>query len=165
MAKSFASGTVMRLRPLAALAALSIALSAPLAIAQEAPPSTPAGDANLFVFRAYAEPTLWPTTVKIDGRAVASLSERSFTAVRLDTGSHKLKLSWPLLAAQQSAETQVTIEPGKRYYLMVLGQAGLDHVENNIIYVRSGSNLADVPADKAPAMIEACCAFKAPRQP
>lgn len=158
----------MPFRVLALLIAL-IGSSAAPAFAQEvqAPATSaaaPAADANVFLIRAYAEPTLWSSTVKIDGRPVASLGQGAYTAVRLAPGAHRLKLNWPLLAAQANAEVSVLIEPEKTYYFLVLGQAGPSRADqDDVTYIRSGSGFAALPAYRGPSMIEACCKFQPPR--
>jgi hypothetical protein len=129
------------------------------------PVDAPAGSENVFIFRAYAEPTLWTTTLKIDGRNVAPLKQNSFTAVPVEAGPHKFKLAWPLLSAQSNAELQIDIEPGKTYYFAVIGAAGLDHVEGNIIYVRDGSGFVAIEPERGAPAIQACCTFTAPAKP
>ncbi|KSB90223.1 hypothetical protein AS593_20220 [Caulobacter vibrioides] len=155
--------TIRAIALLVALAALPATTARSQDKAHTAPASQPAADANVFLIRAYAEPTLFPATVKIDGRAVASLSQRDFTAVKLEAGAHRLKLGWPLLATQSNAEVSILIEPEKTYYFLVLGQAGPGRAETDITYIRSGSGFAALPAYHGPAMIEACCVFKPPR--
>lgn len=158
----------MPFRVLALLIAL-IGSSAAPAFAQEVPAPTtsataPAADANVFLIRAYAEPTLWSSTVKIDGRPVASLGQGAYTAVKLKPGAHRMKLSWPLLAAQSNAEVSVLIEPEKTYYFLVLGQAGPRRADqDDISYIRSGSGFAALPAYRGPSVVEACCKFQPPR--
>jgi len=133
---------------------------APAQISAQA--AAPTGSENVFIFRAYAEPTLWSTTLKIDGRNVATLKQNSFTAIQVAAGAHKLKLGWPLLSAQNNAELQVDIEPDKTYYFAIIGAAGIDHVEGNIIYVRDGSGFVPVEPEKGAPAIQACCTFTAP---
>ena len=93
---------------IALLAALGL-LSATLGHAQVSSPSSsaPVGNENVFFLRAYAEPTLWSTTVKVDGRNIVTLKEKTFTALQLEPGPHKLKLAWPLLSAQSNADLQI----------------------------------------------------------
>ncbi|TCS11995.1 hypothetical protein [Caulobacter sp. BK020] len=145
-----------------ALGVIAILAASPAPAQVSAQAAAPTGSENVFVFRAYAEPTLWSTTLKVDGRNVATLKQNSFTAVRLAAGVHKFKLGWPLLSAQSNAELQINIEPDKTYYLAVIGEAGIDHVEGNIIYVRDGSGFVPVEPEKGATSIQACCTFTTP---
>jgi hypothetical protein len=150
------------LAPLGLLTALAVS---PVQAQVSTPGDTPVGSENVFVFRAYAEPTLWATTLKVDGRNIASLKQGGFTALQVEPGSHKFKLAWSLLSGQSNADIQIDIEPGKIYYFAVAGAAGLDHVEGNIIYMRDGSGLVPVEPEKGAPAIQACCTFTAPAKP
>ncbi len=147
---------------LASLGLLAVLTASPTQAEVSDLVTAPTGVENVFIFRAYAEPTLWSTTLKIDGRNVAALKQNSFTAVQVAVGAHKFKLAWPLLSAQSNAELQIDIETGKTYYFAVIGAAGLDHVEGNIIYVRDGSGFVPVEPEKAQPAIQACCRFITP---
>jgi len=83
-------------------------------------PSPPA-DANVYIYREHAEPTVWSPTVKIDGVKLVALGNKSFTAAHVALGVHQVTLTWPLLSGQKAAEMDLNVEADKTYYLEVTG--------------------------------------------
>jgi hypothetical protein len=147
-----------------ALASLSMALAAPAAGAPAparapapaaVPTPVPPADANLFVYRDHAEPLLFALTVKIDGRKVATLSQKQFTAVHLPPGRHSVKVSWPFLTRQPSVEAQVTIpDDGSPLYLEVSGASRWLPGEKIVSAIRAWR------PDLGAARLSACCHYK-----
>jgi hypothetical protein len=131
--------------------ALLLAVAAP-ALAQDSAPA----DANLFVYRDYAEPTVWAPTVKIDGRKLVAIGQNQYTAVRLTPGEHRIQLAWPFISGQTGKEGTITIEEGQTLYLEVVGTSQFDG-----IYFYTGSGMAR--REDASAAIAECCKFKPPK--
>ena len=144
-------------------------IAASAGAAQEEPRSAgtataPAAGANVYIFRDYAEPKAWAPTVKIDGRKIASIGMDRYTALRLEPGEHHIKMSWPLLSAQRSAEGRFTVRRGQTYYFEITGTARLAGAGSTPGYMTFlvGSGLVPRGAE-ARAMIAECCTFKPPR--
>jgi hypothetical protein len=130
------------------------AADAPPAAAAAAPPA----DANLFVFRDHAEPLVFTPAVKVDGRKVAGLAQKQFTAVHVAPGNHLVEVSWPFLSRQGSVETYFTVvDGGPPHYFEIKGtsRTGLG------MRLEMRSELAEWKPDTGAERLRACCHFKA----
>ncbi len=117
-------------------------------------------DGMIFVYRAYAQPTAWAPAVKLDGKKMIGISNRSYTAFKVKPGDHLVTLSWPLIAAQGGAKMEVTVEKGKAHFIEVTGVS--QYVPG--VYIRTGSGIALVQPEHAVPAIKKCCTYKAPKQ-
>lgn len=137
-------------------------LAAAPVLAQDAPAPAAgeATDANLYVFRDYAEPTAWKPTVRIDGKKVAAIGQNEFTAVRIAPGPHRVTLGWPFLSGQSDAEVGIVVEPGRTLYLEIGGHVRYAGGYPDMRFVK-GSGFG-MRADGARA-IAACCKFRKPQ--
>ncbi len=144
-----------------AAAGLAIALALTTATAQAASPKAPAGDANLFVYRAHTDFS-WAATVKVDGAKLASLGNGAYTATHLAPGEHSLTLGWPMMSGFRSIDTPLTVEPGKTYYFEV---RGLDqrYMTGLMVGARIAASLAPVEDTAGPGTVAQCCAFQPPK--
>ena len=124
----------------------------------ETQPAEPYPDANLYIFREHAEPTAWAPTVKIDGKKIVALGNKSYTAIHLAPGQYKITLNWPLMATQRSAGANVEIKEGSKTYLEVTGTS-----RYNGYYMWLGSGIGQAKPELAQATIATCCKFKAPK--
>jgi hypothetical protein len=147
---------------------IAISLGIGLLIAAAPPASVPAiepvvevagEDGLIFIYRAYAQPTAWAPAVRVDGRKIVGISNRSYTAVRVTPGDHIVTLKWPLIAAQGGAKMEVTVEKGKAHFVEVTGVS--QYVPG--VYMRTGSGIALVQPEYAVAAIKKCCKFQAPK--
>lgn len=116
-------------------------------------------NANFFVYREYAEPTVWSPTIKIDGRKLAALGNRRFTATHLEPGTYSVKLVWPLLSGQRGKEIEVTIKEGETRYFEIVGISQVSGVGFQVIYFTVGSGIAEIEPEFAKAAIQQCCKF------
>ena len=91
--------------------ALALALAAPSP--GTADDAAPPADANLFVYREAVAPMLFKAGVEVDGRAIAELPNRGYTAVHLAPGLHSVVLRWPKLAMQAGDAIPVRITEGR----------------------------------------------------
>ena len=159
---------------LAATALLSsgnaLAQVAPAPAAPEPPTpeaSAPSTVANVTFLRDYAEPTLWPSTIQIDGKKVVSLDQHSFTTLEIAPGPHKIQLKWSALSGQKGKEFEMEIEPSRQYVFEIKGisQSRIVSVGYGSITSRdlidSGLDLLEPAAGSAKA--QACCKFKSPK--
>ena len=145
----------MLLISILAAAAAAPSAAGPSAAAAIEPPA----DANLFVYRDHAEPLLFTPTVKVDGRKVAGLGQKQFTALRLPPGDHVVEVNWPIFARQLPAMAQVKIvEGGAPHYLEIMATSRYAFGRAEI-----SSGLDDQSADLGAARLRACCHFKPPR--
>jgi hypothetical protein len=136
--------------------ALLLAVAAPALSKDE--PAVPPADANLFVYRGYAEPTVWAPTIKIDGKKLVAVGQNQYTAVHLAPGEYQIQLAWPFISGQQGKKGTITITEGETLYLEVVGvsqvaSAGFGYTEYLL-----GSGLTE--HEDASAAIAACCKFK-----
>jgi hypothetical protein len=146
-------------------AVLAALLIGPAQAMQPDAADRPAADANVYIVRENAEPTLWGSSVRIDGLAVASLGQRSYTAVRVAPGTHGFRLSWPIIAGQSGDEFDLEIEAGQTYYLAVLGVSRVTGGGYHVIYYRLGSSMARLKSDEGQRLVASCCRYRRPRVP
>lgn len=116
-------------------------------------------NANFIIYREYAEPTVWSPTIKIDGKKLAALGNRRYTATHLEPGTYSIKLVWPLLSGQRGKEIEVTIKEGETRYFEIVGISQVSGVGYQVIYFTVGSGIAEIEPAFAKAAIEQCCKF------
>ena len=141
------------------IAAAAVLLAASPALSQDA---GPAPDANLFIYRDYAEPTIWAPTVKIDGKKVVALGQNQYTAIRLAPGEHRISLAWPLLSGQSGKAGKIIVAEGKPMYLELVGTSRVSGFNSNGYTFLMGSGL-ELRGDSAADAIAKCCKFKPPK--
>ncbi len=147
--------TILPLVPLAFLAASPPAATPVI----EPTVAIDSEDGIIFVYRAYAQPTAWAPAVKLDGRKMIGISNRSYTAFKAKPGDHVITLSWPIIAAQGGAKMEVTVEKGKASFIEVTGVS--QYVPG--VYIRTGSGIALVEPEHAVPAIKKCCMYKPPK--
>jgi len=121
----------------------------------------PAADANLFVYRDYAEPTAWAPTLKIDGRKLVAIGQNQYTAVHLAPGEYEIQLSWPFLSGQSGKKGSIRIVEGETLYLEVVGTSQYAGGGPGYMEFLIGSGLT--PREDASDAIASCCRFKPPK--
>ncbi len=148
------------MRMFAMTALTAVALSAGAAAGEALGPSE---NANLIIYRDYAQPTAFAATVKVDGRKVAALTNRRYTALRVAPGPHTVTLHWPFVSGQSGAKLDVTVAEGQRHYLAVTGISQFAGISFGTMHFNTGSGLAEVKAEIAEGAVTACCVFKGVR--
>ena len=123
-----------------------------------APLIAPGSDANLFIFRDHAEPTLFSPTVKVDDRKVISIGEDRFTATRIAPGAHRISMAWPFLAKQPRVSGEFTLVEGQPIYFEVKGRSRYE-----VFAFRMETSLLQLPAEQGATRIRACCRFIPPK--
>jgi hypothetical protein len=118
-------------------------------------------NANLFIYRAYAQPTAWGTSVKVDGKSIISLPNRSYTAISVPPGSHIIKLSWPFLSGQSNSSMTLDVKAAERYYVEVTGISQYAGGGPGAMYFNMGSGIAQAKPEHALELLKTCCKFKA----
>ena len=111
--------------------------------------------ANVIIFRQYAEPTAWVTTIKIDGKKLGSLGNGKWTAISLEPGAYEIKTSWSLLSGQRGGKYKLKVEEGKTHFLEIVGRSRYDGM-----YYSMGSGIGELPRDNGFSRVGACCEFK-----
>ena len=120
------------------------------------------GDANLVIFRVHAEPTVWSSAVKIDGKKMISIGQKKYTAIHLDPGQHHVTLSWPLLAAQRSAAIDLDLSDGNVHYLEITGIIRLLGAgPGPYLRWQEGSSIQEIEPGAGSKAVTECCTFKA----
>lgn len=149
------------MRPIILVASLLLMSSPTFAINQEPAEVTVdiPENANFIIYREYAEPTVWSPTIKIDGRKLAALGNRRYTATHLEPGTYSVKLVWPLLSGQRGKEIEVTIKEGETRYFEIVGISQVSGVGYQVIYFTVGSGIAEIEPAFAKAAIQQCCKF------
>lgn len=120
------------------------------------------GHAVLYVFREYAEPTMWGSTVHIDDKEVTTLNQGGFTWVYAKPGNRKIKAVWAGMSGQRDSFVSFDIAEGKTYYVDLTGISQMAGVTVGYMYFRMGSGLNGVNAEAAEARLVKCCKFQKP---
>lgn len=145
-----------------AVAAAMMAVTAPVQAVAEAAPSP---DANLYIYRAYAEPTLWAVRFEINGVMVAKIRNSHYTALHVPPGTYRVKLVWTSnLSGQPDSEGEFTVHEGTTQYIEL--SAGLPAKFVTPTGVRTGyaqPTLAEVTAEFGARRVPFCCKYEAPK--
>lgn len=134
----------------------------------EARSTTPTTNkATVYVYRKYAEPTVWPVTIYFGNREVAALNQGSFTWTNIAPGKHQVRGVWPGFSGQQDASIEIEVKPATTYYLEVTGiSRGLPGsgggVAASLFPLRMGSGINEVSPQAAEATLASCCTFRKP---
>lgn len=118
--------------------------------------------ANVIIYRAYAEPTVWAATVKIDGKKLVALGNKKWTAVKLASGSHEVTTGWSFMSGQSGGRYALTVEDGKTHLLEITGTSQLSGAYAEAFEFQMGSGIAEVSGTAAFARVAQCCSFKTP---
>ena len=121
----------------------------------EARATTPmAGKATVYVFRKFAQPTLWGATIHFDNQEVATLNERGFTWAYLSPGNHTIRAVWAGLSGQQDSHINLDVKAENTYYMELWGISQ---------FYAMGSGLHEVKPEVAESVVSQCCKFQKPR--
>ena len=126
-------------------------------------------DANIIVYREYAEPIIWASTVKVDGEKVAALTNRRFTAMRVPPGQHTLTISWSRLAGQPPVSLDISVSEGERRFFEITGNSKFAGLGPGILgsiamYINMSAGISEVKPEHANQVLSNCCKFKTPNQ-
>ena len=114
--------------------------------------------ANVIIYRLYAEPTAWAATVKIDGRKLAAIGNKKWTAVKLEPGTYEVTTGWSFLSGQSGGSYTLTVEEGKTHFLEIVGQSRYGGT-----YYISGSGIGEFTGPRPYFRVSSCCSFKEPK--
>src|SRR5690349_24664918 len=89
----------------------------------EAPtPSLNRETAVLYVYREYAEPTLFTADLLMDEREIVSLPQKGFSWVYVEPGRHRFTFKWPPLASMPKVDFERDFEKNKVYVFEMRGR-------------------------------------------
>jgi hypothetical protein len=117
---------------------------------------------NVFVYRAYAEPTLAGAIIRIDGVRIARLNNHDYAQYYVSPGRHTVTLTWPWWSRQVSSEITLTVGERSEHYLKVTGiSQQTDFHENGFggyeMEATMDSSLSEVPPSRGAEELDACC--------
>lgn len=117
-------------------------------------PEAKADKAILYIFRNYAEPTVFAAYLEIDKMEAASLNQEGYTWVYLTPGERNFKFGWPILAGMPSVEFKHTFEAGKVYAFQMVGSSTLSGR-----MFRTMSAIAPTNIEMAKERMKNCCRY------
>jgi hypothetical protein len=123
--------------------------------------NTPPTDANLFIYREKAEPTLIKARIEIDGRVRAKLGNKSYTAFSVSPGVVFVKANWPSEKDESNLPMPVEIKPGIRYYFQLVGKVESWGSDAARLKFSHNSELQPVSEAEGANKIAACCKYRA----
>jgi hypothetical protein len=117
----------------------------------------PPADANVIIYRKYAEP-IWPATIVVDGRKIVTMGNKGYTALKLEPGGHRIRLAWNFLTGGVDVPVDLVVEPGATHYVEIVGSSRVEgsqfKVENGFMFVEPAAGADDVAR---------CCRYHAPK--
>lgn len=127
-----------------------------------------AGYAIVYIYRNYAEPTVWGSTIFIDGKEVQKISQKGFTWVYAKPGKREVTGVWSGMASQRPAKISLNIKENKTYYIELTGISKADLVggktthSGTTLYIDTDihSDLHLIKAETAKRRISKCCKYQ-----
>ena len=145
----------------AALAGCATTAEGPEYSAAKATAGKP-GYATVYIFRAHAEPTLWPATIQIGEQEVAALSQKGFTWAYVSPGKRTVKAVWAAMSSQKDSVITLDIREGETYFVELKGISRLS-VGSSGSVAQTGSGMIAYGAASGERRVSACCRFVKPQ--
>ncbi|QTN26213.1 DUF2846 domain-containing protein [Rhodoferax sp. AJA081-3] len=125
---------------------------------------------TVYIFRKYAEPTAFGTTIKINGTEVTSLNQNGYTWATVAPGTTEIRAVWAGLSGQRDSLISLNLKPATTYFIELTGMSkftgatlgGGSGVTMQEFNVQMGSGLNHVNPAAAEKVLEACCKFQKP---
>ncbi len=151
------------------LFSLFVVLSACASVPAGAPtyaraPDPPAGLSNVYIYRIGAYPTLRAPMVRLDGRAVISPAEGSYTVVQLPPGSHQVMVDWAWDTGWPDVSSAIEVEEGAALYLKISGDFEIVSRTYNGFNYEATSIMMPIEQEVAEREMAACCRYVRPRR-
>lgn len=121
------------------------------------------GHATVYIFRAHAEPTLWPATVQVGDREIASLSQKTFTWIYMAPGKRTIKAVWAAMSSQKDSTISLDIKEDEVYFVELKGLSRLSGVSGGTMSFAVGSGMIAYGAGAGERRVSACCRFIKPQ--
>ena len=127
------------------------------------------GKATVYVFRKYAEPTAWGSTIHFENQEVATLNQGGFTWAYLTPGPRTVRAVWAGMSGQNDSVITLDVEAGSTYYIELTGTTRFAGTEAGTLpgtykmYFRVGSGMSVVNPALAESVVSQCCRFQKPR--
>ena len=119
------------------------------------------GHAILYIYREYAEPTAWGTTIHIDSQRVATLNQGGYTWIYAKPGTRNLSGKWAGLSGQKDSELSINLSANSTYFVNVTGISRLSGASGTSMFVTMGSGLNLVDPEESVKRLLACCKLQA----
>ncbi len=114
----------------------------------------PSPNANVYIYRIGAYPTLRTPTVTIDGKAIFDPPEKSYTFVTLAPGSHEFKIDWSWDTGWPDLAFPLVVEPSVPIYIKISGS-----FTPNGTHYTAGSVARAVQQPVAEQELSSCCRY------
>ena len=115
---------------------------------------------NLVIYRADAEPTAWPVTIKIDGNSIASLRQGEAIALDLRRAKSMIEYDWPLFSGQEDGMQTVDLAAEDQLFLEIGGSLSATGQTEPSLQFESSSFAKVVTPQIAKAALQECCTFQ-----
>jgi hypothetical protein len=141
----------------------ALLLSACATLPSDAPPyarapDPPAGLSNVYVYRLGAYPVLRSPMIRIDGNAILSAPERSYTVIPLEPGAHEFQLEWSWDTGTPNLRFPFKVLEGAPLYLKISGS-----FEGGYPGFVIGVSVEAIGQARAEAELTRCCRYMSPR--
>lgn len=104
-------------------------------------PKAKDGMLNFYLVRTYAQPTMYPMAVYVDGKKIAELDNFTYTWLPVEPGKHSVEATWPGGTSKPDLKFEVEIDDEK-----FIGFGGV--YTYSFIYVTANSQAYEIPKEK-----------------
>lgn len=119
------------------------------------------GLATVYIYREYAEPTAWGSTIYVDSQRVATLNQGGYTWIYAKPGTKKISGKWSGLSGQKDSEISVDLSANNTYFINLTGISQLSGASGTTMFVTMGSGLNLVDPVESVKRLKACCKLQA----
>ena len=123
------------------------------------------GLATVYIYREYAEPTAWNSTIHVGSEKVATLGQGEYTWIYAQPGNRKISGKWPLMSGQNDAEIELSFAANEVYFVDLIGISQFSHMSYDTMYFNMGSGLNLVKPTEALQRLKTCCRLQSALKP
>ena len=117
----------------------------------------PSGQANVYIYRVGAYPSLRTPKIMIDGVAIIDPPEKAYTFISLPAGTHEFVVNWAWDTGWPDLKFPITVVAGMPLYIKISGR-----FEPNGTGYTAGSIARVVSPAEAEQELSTCCRYMAP---
>ncbi len=118
------------------------------------------GLALVYIFREYAEPTAWGSTIHVDSQKIATLNQGGYTWIYAKPGTRVFSGKWAGLSGQRDSEITLDLAANETYFVDLTGISRASGA-GSTTYVTMGSGLNLVDPTESVKRLKACCKLQA----